>query len=263
MSRMIRAPNNNSRWDVLTDIMSDADGVLAQAGLESASLRQETTRLFRDTVNDESLWFVDEVGNNKSFWHDVAAGDEVIPGIGPQLEVEHIGRSIPLPNLKEFRALTAKYPNLTKMAPDQWTAGGTAARWQKAVLDAMVKDVCKPFTLLRAAWPLRVIGEEQLRMGMAGLHSMFSEHPISGISWAIGRSESGRITRRAEEALAKMPGGKRRGAVTGLGTAVAEADEFQAAMLSSRRAGGFLDEKPGRVRAGQWKVYDHGHAELA
>jgi len=263
MGRMIMADTNNGRWNVLTDIMEDADGVLAQAGVESASLRKGFTKIFRDTVNDQGLWFIDELGNNKSVWHDIAAGDDVISGIDPFLLVEHIGRSIPLPNLSEFKELTARYPNLIKMAPDIDTVGGTYARFPKAFLDTVVNDVWKPFTLLRVAWPLRVIGEEQARMGMAGLHSMFSEHPISGISWALGRSESGRITRRAEQALTKVPGIKRRGGFTGLGTPFEEADEFEAAMTSSRRAGGFLNEKPGRVRTGQWKIYDQNEEEFA
>lgn len=266
LDRLGQAQSNNARWDVLTDIMTDRRGALAQAGVDSAPLRRQITRIFRDTQDDQRRWFVDEMGDNVSVWHDVAAGDDVIPGIGPHLSVEHISRTIPLPNYKEIKALTSRYPNLIKLAPDANGPLGVSARFPEALLSAWQNDIWKPFVLLRGAWPVRVIGEEQLRMAAAGLHAMFSTHPVSYASWAIGRSESGRITSLVEKAVEKIHvpeavpviggrGIKRRGGFDVLGTPFEEADSFHSGLVSRGRAGGFLDEAPGRARTNRIAIF--------
>jgi len=52
--------------------------------------------------------------------------------------------------------------------------------------DGYMQRLWKPSVLLRPAWVLRVVGEEQLRMWAADLDNVFA-HPISALSWVIGR----------------------------------------------------------------------------
>ena len=55
-----------------------------------------------------------------------------------------------------------------------------------AVADGYMQRLWKPSVLLRPAWVLRVVGEEQLRMWAADLDNVFA-HPISALAWVIGR----------------------------------------------------------------------------
>lgn len=68
-----------------------------------------------------------------------------------------------------------------------------AAKLTNSVLirlsNTAVSSVWKPFQLLRFAWTVRVISEEQLRMYAADLSNMWT-HPISHIAYAMNRKAS-------------------------------------------------------------------------
>ena len=55
--------------------------------------------------------------------------------------------------------------------------------------DGYMQRIWKPSILLRPAWVLRVVGEEQLRMWAADLDNVFA-HPFSAFSWVLGRKPS-------------------------------------------------------------------------
>ena len=55
-----------------------------------------------------------------------------------------------------------------------------------AVADGYMQRIWKPSVLIRPAWVLRVVGEEQLRMWAADLDNVFA-HPLSAFAWIIGR----------------------------------------------------------------------------
>jgi len=57
--------------------------------------------------------------------------------------------------------------------------------------DGYMQRLWKPSILLRPAWVLRVVGEEQLRMWAADLDNMFA-HPFSAFAWVLGRKPSQR-----------------------------------------------------------------------
>ena len=57
--------------------------------------------------------------------------------------------------------------------------------------DGYMQRIWKPSILLRPAWVLRVVGEEQLRMWAADLDNMFA-HPLGAFAWVLGRKPSQR-----------------------------------------------------------------------
>src|SRR5690606_13313674 len=64
-----------------------------------------------------------------------------------------------------------------------------------AVMDNVFMDrVWKPSRLLRPAWPLRVVGEEQFRIAAAGFDSAVS-HPMSYVAMVMGYRRDGRLRR--------------------------------------------------------------------
>ncbi len=77
------------------------------------------------------------------------------------------------------------------------------ARTSTLMMDFYMQKFWKPATLLRLAWPVRVIGEEQLRLAAAGLDAMFN-HPIQYIGWTLG--EDG--MRRVNKMLDTVSGGR-------------------------------------------------------
>jgi len=109
--------------------------------------------------------------------------------------------------------------------------------------------------LLRVAWPVRVCGEEQLRLGGAGLDSLLT-HPFSYIAWLLGSGEA-----KGRGLLAEAARKYGRGAT---GVMEEGADDFVALRMSqwhkdsmSRGAGGWIDERgdtvvrtAGRTRKG-------------
>jgi hypothetical protein len=54
------------------------------------------------------------------------------------------------------------------------------------VADGYMQRLWKPSVLLRPAWVVRVVGEEQMRMWAADLDNVFA-HPLSALAWVIGR----------------------------------------------------------------------------
>jgi hypothetical protein len=63
-----------------------------------------------------------------------------------------------------------------------------------AVLDGFMNRVWKPSRLLRLAWPLRVVGEEQFRIAATGFDSAIN-HPLSYIALVMGTREDGALAR--------------------------------------------------------------------
>jgi len=57
--------------------------------------------------------------------------------------------------------------------------------------DGYMQRIWKPSILLRPAWVVRVVGEEQLRMWAADLDNAFA-HPLSAFAWVLGRKPSQR-----------------------------------------------------------------------
>lgn len=223
LDRFARQETRAGMFDVVKEAMTETDGVLARHGITSAPLRSKLTRLFSDTHEDARHWFVDEIGADVPVWSNIMVDGEGVNGFSPHLGVELLDRYIPLPDARAVRRMTSKFRRvLAKGETGDLRLPWAAAMW-------LQDELWKPVTLLRAAWPIRVVGEEQLRMAASGLESMF-RHPASFIAWATGR----------------------KGGTDLAGDALSEAEEFQRAMM--RGTGGWLRE-PNRVRTAGTTLY--------
>lgn len=83
--------------------------------------------------------------------------------------------------LRGIRAATSKY---ARIANNPKIQTGVSA------MSGMTDNIWKPAALLRGAWTVRVVGEEQVRMAAAGRLSLFN-HPMSYLAWAM--DDTGRI----------------------------------------------------------------------
>lgn len=144
-------------------------------------------------------------------------GGQVLPSA--HLTSEMLQRGIPLPDARALRKAQGKIRRLLLSRNHQ---GDTLIDVMKRdpfgenmlnqLADPFMQKWWKPFTLLRLAWPVRVLGEEQLRAAAAGYSSMFS-HPLQYMGWVL-YDPDGSLVRKA---IQRIPGVKRRGGIGVLG----------------------------------------------
>ena len=186
---LARTTNRVARFEVIERSLGDVAAHVATelgASTENAAKHaREMTTMFRNSIEAMRSYYIDEVGN------DVAVLGATVDGNGvplptPHLFVEYIDRALPLPDARAIRRATSRYGRAIEKIP--------AADWGVATLDWAMQDIWKPLVLLRGAWTVRVVGEEQVRMGAAGFDSVF-RHPLSAIAFVTGRKGATSLTR--------------------------------------------------------------------
>lgn len=140
----------------------------------------------------------------RRYWTNQAGNPQYFPGgrvemmlDGKRVEVssaqlfsEFLNQAIPVPDAravrKALRRASINRLSHTKMGSigikdwDDLTPGALTK-----LTDEVMTRAWKPMVLLRVAWPVRVITEEQARMWAGGLSSMFN-HPIHWLAMALG-----------------------------------------------------------------------------
>jgi hypothetical protein len=199
INRAAATTNRNERLAVLKDVMRrvQEDELLANGVSKEKASR--VTRLWDDVFEDQrrmNAYALDEHGDPLRIPGApvLRVGDEEIPQASPHLLSEHVGQYVPLPDARELRRATSKvYRTLAKVPGAERPTDAMAAG-----ADALT-TVFKQGALLRLAYPVRVIAEEQARMAASGLHSMYV-HPLSYWSLMTGRKMSADIFEEPFEA---------------------------------------------------------------
>jgi len=104
-----------------------------------------------------------------------------------RLETEMITNSIPLYSPKDIIKVTSKIQKrlLKNKSLDDFRIA-TDFKGFPLLLDNYISKIWKPLVLLRPAWTIRVIGEEQVRMWAAGYDTPIN--PLTWISYMTGRN---------------------------------------------------------------------------
>jgi len=184
------------------------------------------TRIF-DDVEKTRVFMIDAAGRDFHPW--VTVDGEVVPGIKPALYIDFLNRAVPFPNIRQIRRQASvltrmknapvlleqgqELKNLPKMAAIAGGAVGVtldeagglskagaaavgklgaSATWTRdaaSITADVLMRVWKPAQLLRPAWTVRVVGEEQVRMAMSGHESMFS-HPMHFVTRILRGGET-------------------------------------------------------------------------
>lgn len=178
-----RAKTKNGLRTAVMDVQTRVGGVLEHHGISDPDIRSYLTRTNQDTYTEHARGLVDDIGADVPVWEHMSVNGTITKIPGPHLTLEHISRYIHTPDLNEIRRLTSKYPFLTTSSSRDFVPVLKQVRrrlgYEKVVptgelrlpfafLDAAMSKVLKPMWLLRLAWPVRVVGEEQLRMSAAG-----------------------------------------------------------------------------------------------
>lgn len=223
----------------------DLDGILALSGVDER-FRTNILTLHQQASEEMSSTFTEHIVRQGPTDSPLMVGGETVSYPGAHLINEHAPRWMSLPDPRAIRALTSRMPHV--FGQNMFVHADGTARAPIAAMDWFQNQAWKPFQLMRAAWTVRVIGEEQVRMAAAGYDSMF-KNPLSYIAWRVGREAKGKepswikhpFSSAADRAPHPVAGGEagRRGLTDLHGDFMHETDEFQAAMAHAH--GGWVD----------------------
>ncbi len=190
IDKVARAEGNPFKLTAaVRDANRDVRGVLDQMGV-GAEARDRITRIAQDTHKSAQDTFRAQHTAQTPTYNNLVVNGEPVNDSGAGLWSELVPNHMSIADARAVRRNVAHFPTLLGRDPikamlvDSKTG---KVRLPTLVADYFVNDIWKPLQLIRPAWMVRVIGEEQLRMAAAGYDSMFN-HPASYISWVIGRN---------------------------------------------------------------------------
>ena len=235
LNRVIRLEDGDQTglFNVVKDMVTYVGDDLVENYGVNKEVASTFNQLFEGYLPEMRAYFINSVTGNNVVNPGAKLGSVVIDGQtyvnpDPHLLTEFIERTIPLPDpgqlakaMNTVSIMRAKAPGLFKNVNKSIEAGTMSK-----LIDSYYSDFWKPFVLLRGAWLLRVVGEEQLRMYTRGYDNIFSR-PLSLLSLGMVRKQGAKEAKRWTQKGVKFTDLK--------GDPLKDAVEWQAA--SSRRYG--------------------------
>lgn len=208
---------------------------------------RKLTTMFNADFEKSKAYFVDAIAEDRRVNGVIVAGQS-LDLQSPHMMTEYLNSVIPLPEAREIRRATSTLSRLVDNPMFETTSG---------VLDGL-QGKWKQLALMRGAYTVRVVGEEQIRMAASGHDSMFA-HPFSFISALLGD----------ENAARKMATGKVRQADV-LGDHFSDIDEMKNALVRGQTKwdtdGRIFDQSHTLFRPGEdgyERAWAEGVSELA
>ncbi len=133
----------------------------------------------------------------------VLGNGKIIEQPTAHLLAEYLNRGFSLPDAREVRRAVSEISEIV-------TTDALQLKLLPQLFDTYMQKIWKPLVLLRVAFPIRVQGDNQARMAVAGLDSVF-RHPMDWLSWAIADPTDGSIAailRGAGKVLPERDGAK-------------------------------------------------------
>ena len=153
------------------------------------------SRIFEDYLPELRAYFIDAVTGNNVANPGAKISQTIIDNKAfvnpdPHLLTEFINRTIPLPDpgqlSRAMNSMSLIRAKASEAGIDMFSKlpANIRAGTMSKIIDSYYSDFWKPFVLLRGAWLLRVVGEEQLRMYTRGYDNIFSR-PLSVLSLGL------------------------------------------------------------------------------
>src|SRR5690606_34278509 len=164
--------------------------LVKEAGVRPTEAKR-LTRMFEDLGDDLHTFDVDDLGNHVDVLAPLrvnVGGETVDLRPMPGMIAELVNDVIPLPDARAIRRAAPIFQRTQRLY--------NSGLWKGTIdaLDAAMSIVWKPLQLLRVAYPVRVIAEEQVRMAAAGYDNLFT-HPASIVSWLTSLSPDSRMAK--------------------------------------------------------------------
>lgn len=173
--------DNYAVADAVFDAMRESM-VAAGAPVDKAT---EATTFIRQAWDDAQQWGVDAAtGDELPMMGRTADGELVQFPAGPRWSSERLGSKIDMPDPRAIKRLVASPAFNRAVNSDGWGA----AVW----LSDAGYGLWKTSKLLRPAWTVKVVGDEQLRIMATGNVSVLN-HPLTAIAIALGNPDEGRF----------------------------------------------------------------------
>jgi hypothetical protein len=268
--RMARATDRNARYALVRDFLRSVhDEVLAERGVP-ADVRRKLTTMNPNHDARLRVYAIDDISQNAKVPGAVVNGElQATPT--PHYFAEYINQAVPLPDARELRRATSGFVDMLEKVPGNLGIG--LFRNGTALADFVNSNIFKVGALFRAAYPLRVVGEEQIRMAAAGGTSLVN-HPLSHIAAILAhkKGQSTDLLGNPIEALEELSqalsrnaalGIERTGVVRSRGrTVLRREDEGFAAALLDELAKGANDPVQRRVLNGLGDGDQHPNTAL-
>jgi hypothetical protein len=175
---LARAQTGGQAYDVLKQVMDLTQQSLINHGWDTASARR-MTRVEADARKSTSTYNTHLISDGVTE-HGIMIDGIGVRLMGPHLSTELLNRYIGLPNARDIKNGLREWGWLRELQKS-----GTY-KVSRTALDFGTQSIFKPAALvLRPAWTVRVVREEQVRMAAAGYSSAF-KHPLSYIALLIG-----------------------------------------------------------------------------
>lgn len=234
------------RRNVLRDVWLDAQDAKRQrllaagvdegkvegiVGLSEIGRRVDT--LVADDWQSQGLYWLrltaEGKADNRRLWA-MIGGDPTVDASSPgfaHMAAEHLSRYLPLE--EDYRQIARLTRSLPHQVLTSWlgtpSSGQIFAPW-RWLDESFMSKVWKPSRLLRPAYPIRVVGEEQFRLAAAGLDGAFN-HPLSALAMTLGARRDGRFHRALDAVAGDKIGEAGAHATDTLGTPWEAVTEFQ------------------------------------
>ena len=256
----------------------------AKIEAEAEQLVNQLTRHFKNSSSEMTIYNIDSVGDMVASPIGRATGpDEVIRS--PHLDIEMLRDAIPLAGMTDLRTLrTINKPmyDLMSNVPLYREFDKFAMPLPRALVEGLTIALFKPLAILRPAYIMRVVTEEQFRIAAAGGDS-FTNNPVAWLSWVLGRGGrnldlNARSLNEAPEfagvQIAARGGDEARVVSTTYGTVQRGEDRFlegwagEISQLSSSpiavhvAANPMRRVQPGAIAPGQPQRFQYSNAEL-
>jgi hypothetical protein len=212
--RMARATDRNDRYAVVRDFLTSVqDDVLAERGVP-ADVRRKLTTINPDYDERLRVYAIDDLGQNAKVPGAIVDG-KLQPTPTPHYFGEYINQAVQLPDARELRRATSGFVDMIEKVPTNLGIG--LFRNGTALADFVNSNIFKVGALFRAAYPLRVVGEEQIRLAASGGTSLVN-HPLSHIAAILAhkRGESTDLLGNPVKALEELSEALSRNAALGI-----------------------------------------------
>lgn len=203
MERMGRASTPEERYTALEELMRQTARRLADDIGLPADRADEMTRMVSQSHIQARATLDEMMGMSEVEWSRMQVGDELAHFPGAHL-VSEFADTVSLPDAAELRRATGMTRRLNETMADP-TFASTLQRAIGRPLNVAnlaarsVNSKWKDLVLIRGAYTVRVVGEEQIRMAAAGLTSMVA-HPLSHLAIAMG-TDSNRLARALPDSM--------------------------------------------------------------
>ena len=149
------------------------------------ALARRLTTIWRDDAMTNRAYNITALGEN-AWFPGVKIRGENIALPTPHLLVEGLNSTVPLPDFRAIRRVTAS-KTFRWMIMNEDTSD---LRLPLRAVERLSNEIWKPMQLLRIAWPMRVLGEQQFRLAAAGYDSPM-QHPISYLAAVVSEGPDG------------------------------------------------------------------------